>query len=234
MPADHGGVSTLPRAASGARHPEVLQDVSLRLERTIGDPVVVSAKVLDVEPSADGDVLVVGCPPGMDRREHHFEARLSWTYPFGRMECTVATRPARREYGDVWLVVPDGPATRVQQREFFRASVSVPVRVSWSEAHPDEPDGEVQEQGFTGAVVDLSEGGLLTTAVGSAPSVGTAVEVTLLLAEGQIAARATVVREVAFTGGGAGVALAFADPAEHGDRLRRVAFEAERRGRRTS
>ena len=43
---------------------------------------------------------------------------------------------------------------------------------------------------------------------------------------------ARVVRHVRFTGGGVGVAVSFADPTVHGDRIRRVVFETERRRRR--
>lgn len=240
-------MSSLPRTrGTGATHPEVLQHVDLRLERTIGEPIQVRAKVLDIEATEQGDVLVVSCPSGTDRRQHHFEATLSWTHPLGRMDCAVTTSPARREYGPVWLVVPHGPTTRVQQREFFRASVSIPVRLSWWEpavdaepgepeaAHVGEPVAETVERRATGAVVDLSEGGLLATLREPLPSTGTRVEATLVLDGGPISAAGTVVRTVTFAGGSVGIAIAFTDPSQHGDRIRRVAFEAERRQRRTT
>lgn len=227
-------MTTLPERPATS-HPEVLQDVVLRLERTTGEPLVVRAKVLDIEATADGNVLVLSCPPGVDGRQHHFDAKLSWTYPMGRMECAVTTSPAQRTYGDVWLVLPQGSPERVQQRQYFRATLSIPVALVWPDGNPaDEPDREPADLRTTGAVVDLSEGGLLAALSRPTPGVGTVLDVTLHLDDGPITTTGIVVREVAFAGGGVGIAVAFNDPTEHGDRIRRLAFEAERRRRRTN
>ncbi|HWI42839.1 MAG TPA: PilZ domain-containing protein [Nocardioides sp.] len=234
-------MTTLPDRTATS-HPEVLQDVVLRLERTIGDPLVVRAKVLDIEPTAEGNMLVLSCPPGVDRRQHHFEAKLTWTYPMGRMECSVTTSPAERKYGDVWLAVPQGTMTRLQERQYFRATLSIPVHLVWPDPEPVDETGDAERSGeertlqeTAGAVVDLSEGGLLAALTTKpAPSVGTVLDLTLHVDDGSLTTSGIVVREVTFAGGGVGVAVAFNDPTEHGDRIRRLAFEAERRRRRTT
>lgn len=233
-------MTTLPDRTATS-HPEVLQDVVLRLERTIGDPLVVRAKVLDIEPTAEGNMLILSCPPGVDRRQHHFEAKLTWTYPMGRMECSVITSPAERKYGDVWLAVPQGNMTRLQERQYFRATLSIPVDLVWPDPEPvdafDGADRSGEEhtlQETAGAVVDLSEGGLLAALARHAPRVGTVLDITLHVDDGALTTSGIVVREVTFAGGGVGVAVAFNDPTAHGDRIRRLAFEAERRRRRTT
>ena len=227
-------------------HPELLADVALRIGRTAGDPLVVETKVLDIEEEDRGaTTLVIACPASVDPLEHHFDVLLSWTYPFGRMECPVTTSPSKRKYGAVWLANPVGPTTRLQQREFFRAAVSVPVHLVWTGSGerdvgdgPDAEDGEAavtpEPVTSTGLLVDLSEGGLQASLRGTLPGVGTALEATLQLDGRNLVLAATVVRHLAFAGGGSGVALAFADPARHGDEIRRITFEAERRRRRTT
>lgn len=220
-------------------HPAVLQNVALTVRPTTGSALALETKVLDLEPQSDGSTtLVVAPPPGLDPREHHFDATLAWTYPLGRMECTVRTRPARRAYGDVWLLCPSAPATRLQERAYFRARIAVPVLLTWTdpdaEREPEQdPDVEPEPIDLAGVVVDLSEGGLLATVPrGSrAPAVGTRLEATVRVDDEDLAQPATVVRHVRFASGGIGVAVAFAEPRRHGDRLRAVVFAVERRRR---
>jgi c-di-GMP-binding flagellar brake protein YcgR len=217
-------------------HPAVLQDVELTVRGTVGHAVVLRTKVLDIEANGHDATIVVGCPDGLDPLEHHFDASVAWTYPLGRMEYAVTTSPAHRTYGPVWLLTPAGPLTRVQKREYFRAGVSVPVLVSWTDEPPAVADADSQHEPephlVAGVVVDLSEGGLLASVRGALPPIGTAVESVMRIDDDEIAQAALVVRHVSFTGGGTGVALEFVDPTLHGDRLRRVAFEAERRRHR--
>ncbi|WP_278260272.1 hypothetical protein [Nocardioides convexus] len=86
-----------PLPAPAEVHPALLQSVALTLRPTSGEPVAVETRVLDLEPYGDGGTaLVVACPEGMDPDEHHFDASVTWTYPLGRMECAVSTRPAIR------------------------------------------------------------------------------------------------------------------------------------------
>lgn len=226
-------------------HPALLQPVGLTLRPTLGEPVAVATRVLDLEPLGDGlSTIVVACPDGMDPDEHHFEASVSWTYPLGRMECAVNTRPGIRNYGRVWLLRPSAPPSRLQQRAFFRARVPVAVALSWlpeehdqhpEDQHPEDEHPEDEEPARTevlGVAVDLSEGGLLaTTGLPLAP-VGTVVEVTVRVDGDNLAQAARVIRHVGFAGGGAGVAVSFLDPTTHGDRIRRLVFETERRRNR--
>lgn len=228
--------ATRPVEATGeAVHPALLQPVGLTLRPTLGEPVAVATRVLDLEPLGDGlSTIVVACPEGMDPDEHHFEASVSWTYPLGRMECAVSTRPAIRNYGRVWLLRPSAPPSRLQQRAFFRARVPVAVALSWLLDEPEdhEGDGEPRHAEALGVAVDLSEGGVLaTTSLPLAP-VGTTVEVTVRVDGDNLAQDARVVRHVRFAGGGAGVAVSFLDPTTHGDRIRRLVFETERRRNR--
>ncbi|WGX94353.1 PilZ domain-containing protein [Nocardioides sp. L-11A] len=207
-------------------HPGVLQPVALTLRPTTGGPTAVSTKVLDLEPQPDGSTrLVVAPPAGLDPREHHLDGTVAWTYPLGRMECPVTTRPARRAYGDVWLLCPSAPATRLQQRAYFRARVAVPVLLRWERQEAEEPTE------LPGVVLDLSEGGLLATVRTPPPPVGSPVEATVRIDGDDLVQPAAVVRHVRFASGGLGVAVAFADPTVHGDRIRRLAFETERRRR---
>lgn len=217
-------------------HPAVLQSVALTVRPTTGGPLALETKVLDLEPQPDGSTtLVVAPPPGLDPREHHFDATLSWTYPLGRMECVVRTRPGRRAYGDVWLLSPSAPVTRLQERAYFRARIAVPVLLTWADPEADsEADSEAESEAveLQGVVVDLSEGGLLATVPRRPPALGTRVEATIRVDGAELAQPATVVRHVAFASGGQGVAVAFAEPRRHGDRLRAVVFATERRRRR--
>lgn len=222
-------------------HPGVLQSVALTLRPTSGSPVALETKVLDIEPQPDGSSrLVVAPPAGLDPREHHFDATLAWTYPLGRMECAVSTRPGRRAYGDVWLLCPSAPATRLQQRSFFRARIPVPVLLRWTEetetAEPetDHPEAETEpaEIEAHGVVVDLSEGGLLASVRTAPPELDSEVEVTVRLDGHNLSQPARVVRHVTFASGGTGVAVAFTDPKVHGDQVRALVFAAERRDRR--
>ncbi|WP_435768568.1 PilZ domain-containing protein [Nocardioides sp. SYSU DS0651] len=226
-------------------HPQVLQTVELRLHPTVGDAVVRETKVLDLETDEGAQLLVVSCPPDLDPLVHHLDATIAWTYPLGRMECAVTTRPSRRDYGQVWLVRPAGPATRLQDRAYFRAPVSVPLSIAWVAEPPatDEtagPDGgttdapaEPVHHESPGVVVDLSEGGLLGIVRGQLPPVGSEVDSTIKIDGLALAHPAVVVRHVAFAGGSTGVALAFDDPSVHGDVIRRFVFAAQRRTRHT-
>jgi hypothetical protein len=218
-------------------HPTVLQTVALTLRPTAGEPVALETKVLDLEPQPDGSTtLVVACPTGLDPSEHHFDVTLAWTYPLGRMECPVSTRPGRRAYGEVWLLRPSSPAARLQQRAYFRALISMPVLLRWSPevadtgeaSEPSEP--EQLEQ--LGVVVDVSEGGLMASVRTDPPPVGTHVEATTRVDGDNLVQAARVVRHIRFASGGLGVAIAFVDPSIHGDRIRRLVFETERRRRR--
>lgn len=219
-------------------HPGVLQTVALTLRPTAGEPVALETKVLDLEPQSDGSTtLVVACPSGMDPHEHHFDVTLSWTYPLGRMECPVSTRPGRRAYGEVWLLRPSSPAARLQQRAYFRARISMPVLLRWTPAaedaadEPEQPEQPEQVE-LLGVVVDVSEGGLMASVRTEPPPVGTSVEATTRVDGDNLVQAAQVVRHVRFASGGIGVAIAFVDPSVHGDRLRRLVFETERRRRR--
>lgn len=229
-----------PTGTSGELvHPVLLQSVDLVLRPTLGEPVRVQTKVLDVEPQSDGTVtIVVACPPDLDPDEHHFEASVSWTYPLGRMDCAVTTRPATRNYGRVWLLCPSAPPSRLQQRAYFRSRVPVPVALSWTpdepaEATPSADDGEPERTETLGVAVDLSEGGVLTTSSLPLPPLDAVVEVTVRVDGDNLEQDARVVRHVRFAGGGAGVAVTFLDPDVHGDRIRRLVFDTERRRRRT-
>ncbi|HWJ67378.1 MAG TPA: PilZ domain-containing protein [Nocardioides sp.] len=217
-------------------HPALLQPVALTLRPTVGDPVAVETRVLDLEPQRDGSTtVVVACPDGLDPDEHHFEASVAWTYPLGRMECSVTTRPGTRNYGRVWLLCPAAPPTRLQQRAYFRARLAVPVVLAW-----DEPTGEaaggvpvdVPRAELLGVAVDLSEGGLLCTGQAPLPAVGQQLDATIRIDGDNLTQPARVVRHVRFAGGGSGVAVSFLDPATHGDRIRQLVFASERRRRR--
>lgn len=212
-------------------HPALLQTVALTLRPTVGEPVAVETRVLDVEPygTEGGTALVVACPEGLDPDEHHFDASVTWTYPLGRMECAVSTRPAIRHYGRVWLLRPSSAPTRLQQRAFFRAQVAVPISLSWP-ATPDD-DGILPET-LIGVAVDISEGGVMIATQGQVPPAGCEVEATVRIDGDNLAQAARVVRHVRFAGGGVGVAIAFLDPTVHGDRIRRLVFETERGRRR--
>jgi hypothetical protein len=214
-------------------HPTVLQTVTLTLRPTAGEPVALETKVLDLEPQPDGSTtLVVACPIGLDPSEHHFDVTLAWTYPLGRMECPVSTRPGRRAYGEVWLLRPSSPAARLQQRAFFRARISMPVLLRWT---PEEEQGDIEQPEpveLLGVVVDVSEGGLLATVRTDPPPVGTLVGATTRIDGDNLVQEARVVRHVRFASGGLGVAIGFVDPSIHGDRIRRLVFETERRRRR--
>lgn len=220
-----------PDAAGPEVHPAILQTVALTLRPTAGDPVALTTRVLDLEPQPDGrTTLVVACPDGHDPLEHHFEATVSWTYPLGRMECPVSTKPARRAYGRVWVLCPSTPAIRIQDRAFFRARVSVPVVLTW--ADEAEGDDESVQNDLTAVAVDLGEGGLLALARTEPPAIGTIVDTTVRVDGVNYTQSARVVRHVDFVSGGVGVAIAFLDPKVHGDRFRKLVFESERRRRR--
>ena len=236
-------MSTSRQATTAAEvHPALLQAVALTLRPTVGEPVDVETRVLDVEPYGDGGTaLVVACPDGLDPDEHHFDASVTWTYPLGRMVCAVSTRPAVRHYGRVWLLRPSAAPTRLQQRTFFRARLAVPVALTWplataataDAADEDEADDDATPPtSLLGVAVDLSEGGVLAATQGPVPEPGTPVEATIRIDGDNLAQPARVVRHVRFAGGGVGVAVSFADPTIHGDRIRHAVFETERRRRR--
>jgi len=212
--------------------PETLQPVVLRIERTVGDPVVATTRVMDVEDAPGGlPTLVVSCPPELDPLEHHLHAELSWTCARGRMSRAVSAHPGRRAYGRVWQLVPAPPVMRLQERMHFRAGVAVPVRLQWYADRPARSGTEPEEHELDGVTVDLSEGGALAFVRTTPPPPGTTVITTLRIDGEELQSPATVVRHVDYPGG-AGVAVRFADRGEHGDRLRRAAFEAERRAAR--
>ncbi|TNM39561.1 PilZ domain-containing protein [Nocardioides albidus] len=233
------------REAPPDLHPTVLQTVTLTLRPTVGEPVALETKVLDLEPQPDGPTtLVVACPNGLDPREHHFDVTLAWTYPLGRMECSVSTSPGRRAYGDVWLLRPSAPVARLQERAYFRARISMPVLLRWTpevegtppvqatEATPSAESAGPAQVDLMGVVVDVSEGGLLASVRTAPPPVGTTVEATVRVDGDNLVHQARVVRHVRFAGDGLGVAVVFAEPPVHGDRIRRLVFETERRRRR--
>lgn len=222
-----------PTEASELVHPVLLQSVTLTLRPTRGEPVRVRTKVLDLEPQSDGtSTIVVACPPDLDPAEHHFEASVSWTYPLGRMECGVTTRPGTRNYGPVWLLRPSAPPSRLQQRAYFRANVAVPVALAWVREETDEVPAEPVREEALGVAVDLSEGGLLATSSVPLPPLDAELEVTVRVDGENLAQQGRVVRHVRFAGGASGVAVTFVDPTTHGDRIRRLVFETERRRRR--
>ncbi len=212
-------------------HPGILQTVALTLRPTAGEPIALTTRVLDLEPQPDGGTnLVVACPDGHDPLEHHFEATVSWTYPLGRMECLVSSQPAKRAYGRVWLLRLSAPAMRVQARNYFRARVSVPVLLTWTDG-TDEFD-RPQPAELVAVAVDLGEGGLLAVVRTEPPTAGTLVDATVRVEGTNYTQPARVIRHVDFISGGLGVAVAFLDPKLHGDRFRKLVFESERRRRR--
>ncbi|NYI47510.1 hypothetical protein BJ993_004590 [Nocardioides aromaticivorans] len=228
-----------PATTAAEVHPALLQAVAMTLRPTVGEPVDVETRVLDVEPYGEsGTALVVACPDGLDPDEHHFDASVTWTYPLGRMVCPVSTRPAQRHYGRVWLLRPSAAPTRLQQRTFFRARLAVPVALTWPLPTDEAADDDEADEHATaptsllGVAVDLSEGGVLAATQGPVPDPGTRVEATIRIDGDNLAQPARVVRHVRFAGGGVGVAVSFADPTVHGDRIRRAVFETERRRRR--
>ena len=182
--------------------PGVLQPVTLRLVRTAGPAVVAPTRVLDLETRDGASYVVVACPAGCDPDEHHLEASLSWAHPFGRVSFPVTTHPGRRPYGAVWTLVPTGPATRLQERRHFRASMTVPARLAWPD-DTEDPDAEEAEPHRRDAVtVDLSEGGVLALMRGEPPAIGARIDTTLVIDGDELHSPATVVRHVAFPGGG--------------------------------
>ena len=196
--------------------PDILAPVTVRVQRTSGSTLVAPTRVLDLEDRDDESVIVVACPAGLDASEHHFEAELAWTHPLGRVSCPVATHPARRPYGAVWVLHPRGPARRVQERRHFRARMSVPLELTWDDHH------------VTATTVDVSEGGLLALVRGEAPDLGTVVD-TMVLPDGtELTGPGTVVRHVPYPGG-VGVGVMFPEHNANADTLRRAAFDAERR-----
>lgn len=196
--------------------PDVLQPVTIRVQRTSGSTLLVPTRVLDLEERDDDVVVVVACPAGVDAAEHHFEAEVAWTHPLGRVSCPVATHPGRRPYGAVWILTPRGPAQRLQERRHFRARMAVPLHLEWEETCSDA------------VTVDLSEGGLLALLRGEAPEVGTVLDTTLHVDGAALSGPATVIRHVPYPGG-VGIGVMFPEPNPHADRLRRAAFDAERR-----
>lgn len=229
-----------PDAAGSDVQPALLQTVVLLLPRTAGAPFALETRVLDIEPQPDGlSAFVVTCPSEIDPREHHFDATLTWTYPHGRMRCSVHTRPGQRAYGDVWVVYPGAQPTRIQERAFFRAKVSVPLTLTWTPEQADQPEREEAAEAaepevvtVTGHTLDLGEGGLLALVVPEPPAIGVLVEATLVIDGTTCVQAARVVRRVPLGGNRIAVGLTFLDPRPHGDRFRRFVFEVERRRQR--
>lgn len=231
-----------PDSAGPDVHPALLQTVVLLLPRTAGAPFALETRVLDIEPQPDGlSAVVMTCPSEIDPREHHFDATLTWTYPLGRMRCAVHTRPGRRAYGDVWVAYPGAQPTRIQERAFFRAKVSLPLSLAWTpevdvsgtEAAEAADDSGPQEVTLTGHTLDLGEGGLLALVGTESPEIGTVVDATLVIGDTTCTQPAHVVRRVPMGGGRIGVGLAFLEPRPNADRLRRFVFEVERRTQRS-
>jgi hypothetical protein len=206
--------------------PALLQSVTLLLERTTGESFMVPTKVLDLEPEGATTCVVVACPEGCDPREHHLDAWLTWTEPRGLVSVPVTTHPAQRAYGRVWRVITAGRAIRQQDRRYFRADLSAPVRMTWSAAG-------MRSQRRQGSTVDLSEGGALVLVRGAPPRIGAVVEVVIAVEGGELRTGATVVRHETLPGGTA-VGLAFDEPSSHGDELRRAVVAAERRSLRAA
>lgn len=209
--------------------PDVLQAVTVRVRRNDTD-LYAPTRVLDLEQHAGADVVVVASPAGAVVGEHHVHAELAWTHPLGRVSCEVSTESDRRAYGSVWVLTPSGPLRRVQERRYFRARMSVPLRLRWEDGA--EPTEDSHQQSRDGVTVDLSEGGVLGLLRGDPPAVGSGVEATLRLNGDEMQGRATVVRHVPYPGG-VGVGVMFDEPNENADTLRRLAFESERRRVRT-
>ncbi|NYJ01206.1 c-di-GMP-binding flagellar brake protein YcgR [Nocardioides thalensis] len=201
------------------RAPALLQHVTLVAG---GDH---EAQVLDIEADAIVTTLVLSRLPEHGDAEAQVDAAVAWTGDTGRFTCPVVVRRAQRDYGPVWLARVAGPAVRDQRRSHFRAPVHVPVVLTWDAEDADE----VTERRLSAVAADLSEGGLLATVGGDAPPAGASVGVTIRLDDETLGLEARVVRRTTYDGGGHGVALEFTDPGRHADRLRRAAFDAERR-----
>lgn len=205
--------------------PEVLQAVMVRVTRSDGSGVDSQTRVLDLEHEGDREVVVVACPPDIAAGSYE-TAELSWTYPLGRLSCPVRTGAGQRPYGSVWLLTPDGPPLRVQDRRHFRSTMSVPLKLAWEESVDSEQ--EPVHRRADCITVDLSEGGVLALVRGEAPEVGRTVDATLLVGGEELRGEARVVRHVPYPGG-VGVGVTFIEPNIHADALRRAAFDAERR-----
>lgn len=221
---------TRPRAthADLERHPDVLAPVNVTLRPPAAEPLTLTSRVLDVEADAAGRTVVTVDPPeGYDPAEHRFDATLTWTYPLGRMECPVATAPARRRYGRVWLLRPTAQPVRRQERAYFRARLSLPGALEWTELVDDDPEGGI-DHSIAGTVADLSEGGLLLLMRTTPPPVSATARA-IVDVDGEVLAQdARIVRHVPLPDG-VGVGVAFTDPSLHGDRIRNLVFASERR-----
>lgn len=183
------------------------------------------AQVLDLEPEGEVTTLVLSRLPQHGDAEGQTDAAVAWTGGTGRFSCPVEVRRAQRDYGPVWLARMAGPVVRQQRRSHFRAPMHVPVVITWTVEDGDD----VTTHEVVTVAADLSEGGLLVTVRTEAPPVGVTVAVAIRLDDDVLDLDAAVVRRTTYDGGGHGVALEFTDPGRHGDRLRRAAFDAERR-----
>lgn len=220
-------MSAPPRPEPRPNLPEVLQSVTLVAVPTDDMPgAEIATKVLDIEDGVDAPTIVLSRQPGVDGLTRAPATAVVWTGILGRMECPVTLSTGRRDYGPVWLARPTGPAVRTQRRAYFRARMYAPVHVAWTD---EREDREPMPRRLTGIAVDVSEGGLLATVRGTMPAPGTLVQAAVVLDGDTLDQAAVVTRHQVFPGGGMGVAVAFVDPSLYGDRVRRAAFEAERR-----
>lgn len=199
--------------------PALLQHVTLVADGDHG------TQVLDHEPDGATTTLVLSRFPEHGDADQAEDVAVAWTGEKGRFACPVEVRRAQRDYGPVWLARITGPVARDQRRAHFRAPVHAPLAMTWT----DEDGDEIAEHRLSAVAADLSEGGLLATVGSEVPPVGVRVSVTIRIGEDLLELEATVVRQTTYDGGGNGVALEFTGTEQHGDRLRRAAFDAERR-----
>ncbi len=243
------GVNTLVKLTVGRSDdpsgPVLVADVPSRVEDLGSDRLIGPIRWADLLwvalPRYDGDVEVP---------ESGTACRVSWPTPVGLYELPTAFEGRERVGPAVraWRLRVTGPALRVQRRRYVRVAwtgpvtielpgaVSAPAPGSPPSLDPDVPEpGDVGDRRLAGAMVDLSEGGLRCLLPRPVLPPGTDITVALAVAGRLVRASGQVVWSRPTTtpvGGFAETGIAFDDPDEHGDLLRRAVFSAQVQARR--
>ncbi len=164
---------------------------------------------------------------------------LLWISTNSQMELPV--RVQSTDLG-LWPLLVQGPARRIQRRQFVRVPVRLPGQLTRTDLEPtDDADAdakvEVEPRQWPVTILDISEGGVCCLlAEPASPPVGSAVEISFPSADGElILVSGVVIRYLQPSGRQAtaavSLAIRFDDPNQHGDAVRRLVFAEQLRQR---
>jgi c-di-GMP-binding flagellar brake protein YcgR len=161
---------------------------------------------------------------------------LLWISTNSQMELPVRVQSTDQ---GLWPLLVQGPARRIQRRQFVRVPVRLPGQLTRTDLEPtDDAEAEAEPHQWPVTILDISEGGVccLLAELAPPPPAGSAVEISFPSADGELLlVSGVIIRHLQPPGKqtttAVSLAIRFDDPNQHGDAVRHLVFAEQLRQR---